>query len=234
MDRNSIDRIRSASFSHAVRGYDRAEVDRFLAELADWLDDRGDGDDSELVRAELDRVGELTSNILTEAHDAAERIRDEAEREVRQSLVDANLKSERLRSEAEEYAEETREQADAYARKVRGEAKKQADQLRGEAEAEAAQLREETAAEAKARRTAAAKEAERAVETATRRRREIEKVISDLEERRNAVIDELERLASGLAGTATEHRGSGREAGDPPPAAASGQASRPRATQKST
>ena len=37
MDEHSIERIRNANFSHSVRGYDRAEVDRFLAELADWL-----------------------------------------------------------------------------------------------------------------------------------------------------------------------------------------------------
>ena len=44
MDEHSIERIRNANFSHAVRGYDRGEVDRFLAELADWLERGGEDD----------------------------------------------------------------------------------------------------------------------------------------------------------------------------------------------
>src|SRR5258705_391133 len=40
-----------------------------------------------------------------------------------------------------------------------------------------------------------------------RRKADVESVISDLEQRRDAVLAELERLASGIAGTATEHRG---------------------------
>lgn len=186
MDPRSVDRIRKANFSHSVRGYDRHEVDQFLAELADWLDERGDDATSELVRAELERIGEQTSNILTEAHDAAQTIREEAECEVRQTLVDANLKSEALRSGAEEYAE----------------------QLRADVDAEAQRMRREFEASVKEKRAEAEQEAERIVKEATKRRRDTEAVISDLEERRDAVLSELERLASGLAGTATQHRGS--------------------------
>jgi DivIVA domain-containing protein len=224
VDPRSVDRIRKANFSHAVRGYDRHEVDQFLADLADWLDERGDDATSELVRAELERIGEQTSNILTEAHDAAQTIREEAEREVRQTLVDANLKSEALRSGADEYADETRQGADNYARKIRTEAAthseqvrtdadEYAGQLRADADADAQKMRTEFEASVKEQRAAAEQEAERIVKEASRRRRDTEAVISDLEERRDAVLSELERLASGLAGTATQHRGSPR-AGD--------------------
>lgn len=225
MDPQSVDRIRSASFSLAVRGYDRQEVDRFLGELADWLEGE-DGDAiSDAVRAELERIGEQTANILTEAHDAGETIRADAEREVRQKLVDANLKSESLRSDAEAYAEEVREDADAYARKVRGEADSYAHKTRADADSYARGVREEVDAAKQDAGAAAKREAQRIVEEANRRRREIETVISDLEQRRDAVLNELEKLASGLAGTATEHRGA-------QPAAASDGDSEPRTKPK--
>jgi DivIVA domain-containing protein len=61
LDGHSIDRIRNASFAHAVRGYDRHEVDQFLSELADWLEnDTGEVARSNAVRAELERVASFT------------------------------------------------------------------------------------------------------------------------------------------------------------------------------
>lgn len=201
MDRRSIDRIRNANFAHAVRGYDRNEVDAFLAELAEWLATGGaDNAGAEAVRAELERVGERTTGILTEAHDAAQQIKEDASRDVRQQLVDANVTAEGLRGSAEEYSEKTREEADAYARKTRKDADAFAEQSKADAEAEAAETR-----------AAAEREAEQIVADANRRRGEVEARITDLEERRDAVLAELDRLASGIAGAATQHRGPGTQ-----------------------
>lgn len=197
MDGHSIERIRRASFSHSVRGYDRAEVDQFLGEVADWLQ-TGGGDDpaAELVRTELERVGEQVGAILTEAHDAAEAIREDADAQARKHLVDANVTSESVRGGADEYAETTRKDADSYARKARADADAYAEQAREAADADAGDIRGD-----------AQREAERIVSEANRRRAGVESVISDLEQRRDAVLAELERLASGLVGTATQHRG---------------------------
>ncbi len=197
MDEHSIERIRKAEFSLTVRGYDRGEVDRFLAELADWLE-TGGGEGAvgtEAVRLELERIGEQTAGILTEAHAAAESIREDAANQVRKQLVDANLTAESLRNEAGEYAGDARDEADAYARKIRAEADTHSEEVRAEADSELEVVR-----------TGARKEAERIIADAQRRKDEIEKLISDLEKRRDAVIAELDRLASGIRGTATEHR----------------------------
>jgi DivIVA domain-containing protein len=198
VDEHSIERIRRAEFPLSVRGYDRNEVDRFLAELADWLE-TGGGEQAagvEAVRLELERIGEQTAGILAEAHAAAQAIRDDASSQVRQQLVDANLTAESLRGEAGEYAGDTRDEADAYARKTRAEADAYAERMRSEADDEFGELRE-----------TAQKEGERVVAEANRRKADVESVISDLEQRRDAVLAELDRLASGIAGTATEHRG---------------------------
>jgi DivIVA domain-containing protein len=198
MQEPSIERIRAATFPLSVRGYDRNEVDTFLAELADWLETGGGGGAAavEAVRTELERIGEQTAGILTEAHQAAEGIRADASAGVRQQLVDANRTSEKVRAEAAEYAADTRDEADAYARKVRGEADAYASRTTAEIEAEIGEDRE-----------AAKKEAEKVVADANKRKADIESVIGDLEKRRDAVLAELDRLASGIAGTATEHRG---------------------------
>ena len=80
MDRDSIDRIRSATFPVGRRGYEKREVDRFLNKLADWLE-TGGGDQTraELLRRDLERVGQQTGKILTDAHDVSEQLRAEAE-----------------------------------------------------------------------------------------------------------------------------------------------------------
>lgn len=205
MPEPSIERIRDATFSLTVRGYDRNEVDAFLAQLADWLETGGGGGAAavEAVRTELERIGEQTAGILTEAHQAAEGIRADASAGVRQQLVDANQTTETIRAEAAEYAADTRDEADAYARKVRGEADAYASRTTAEIEAEIGEDRE-----------AAEKEAARIVADANKRKADIDSVIGDLEKRRDAVLAELDRLASGIAGTATEHRGPGSEPSD--------------------
>jgi DivIVA domain-containing protein len=194
----SIERIRKATFSLSVRGYDRSEVDTYLAELANWLETGGGGGAAavEAVRTELERIGEQTAQILIEAHQAGEGIRADASAGVRQQLVEANRTAETVRAEAAEYAADTRDEADAYARKVRGEADAYASRTTAEIESELAEDRE-----------SAKNDAARTVAEANKRKADIESVIGDLEQRRDAVLAELDRLASGIAGTATQHRG---------------------------
>jgi DivIVA domain-containing protein len=121
VDRDSIDRIRSATFPIGRRGYEKREVDRFLNRLADWLE-TGAGDQSraELLRRDLERIGQQTGKILTDAHDVAEQLRGEAEREVH-----------RIVDEAEQHAAHLIEQARAEAKRIVDEA----DQRRADAEA---------------------------------------------------------------------------------------------------
>lgn len=184
MDRESIERIRTATFAVGRRGYDQREVDRFLSRLADWLESGG-GDDSrsQVIRDELKRVGEQTSKILTDAHEIAERMRSDAEGH-----------SKKVRSEADAYAERVRIEADQYSSEQRGEADGYLSRVRGEAGNEAAQLREQ--AERQAQELAAA---------AAQRRQELEGEIADLEERREAVVQNMQRLSTQLVGTAEEH-----------------------------
>lgn len=115
----SIEQIRTATFPLARRGYERREVDEFLSELADWLESGG-GDEArqELVKRELERVGERTSAILAAAEDSAERTRVEAEEDARFERREADEYSQRTRGGADEYAEATVNSADAEAKRL--------------------------------------------------------------------------------------------------------------------
>ncbi|MGI9019774.1 MAG: DivIVA domain-containing protein [Solirubrobacterales bacterium] len=217
MDKDSIERIRTATFSVGRRGYDKREVDRFLVKLTDWLETGGTDDArGEVVRAELERIGELTGRILTDAHDAAEAIRADAEVGLTEEREAAERYASGLRGEADAYSERAHIEADDYAAEVRGEADSYAARVPNEAKAEAATIREDADAYAEAERAevdeevaaklrAAETRARQMVDEANLRKGEIEKVIADLSDRRDAVIADMQRLSSQLVGTESDY-----------------------------
>jgi DivIVA domain-containing protein len=195
VDRDSIDRIRSATFPIGRRGYDKREVDKFLISLAEWLETGGaDQSRSDVVRRELERVGEEVGKVLTEAHDVGERLRVQAEREVEGLTEGAQAQADRTRAEADKILAEAQGVAETAAEKLRTDADAYATQTRTEADRDA----EQTLSKARA-------EAKRIVEESNARKQDIESVIADLEARRDEVLESLERLSSELAGTATQH-----------------------------
>jgi DivIVA domain-containing protein len=196
VDQTSLDRIRNATFPAAKRGYDKHEVEKFLARLADWLETgAGDESRSDTVKRELERVGERTGAILAQAEESAQQIRAEAEDEVRGSINTAHMQAEETRAEAEKYASESRTAADSYAQQTRHAAEQEASSARQQAEKEARETIE--AAQAQARRI---------VEEGTQRREDIEAVIADLVRRRDDVLTDTEELSSKLSGVVSEHR----------------------------
>jgi DivIVA domain-containing protein len=204
VDRDSIDRIRSATFPVGRRGYEKREVDRFLNKLADWLE-TGGGDQTraELMRRDLERVGQQTGKILTEAHDVGEQLSAEAEREAGRIVDEAAAQAEQARAAADRHAAEARAAADSYAKKTRQ-----------EVDVAAAEIRQRADRDAENTVTSARAEAQRIVDEANQRRADIEAVISDLKGRRDAVVADLQRLSSELAGTAGQHRPVGEPAAD--------------------
>jgi DivIVA domain-containing protein len=196
VDQTSLDRIRNATFPSSRRGYDKHEVEKFLARLADWLETgAGDESRSDTVKRELERVGQRTGAILSQAEESAQEIRAEAEEEARGTVNTANMEAEETRSGADKYAGESRISADSYAQQTRQTADEEAAATRQQAEQDA----RETIATAQA-------QARRIVEEGTQRREDIEAVIADLVRRRNDVLADTEELGSKLSGAVTEHR----------------------------
>ena len=196
VDQTSLDRIRNATFPSARRGYDKHEVEKFLTRLADWLETgAGDESRSDVVKRELEKVGERTGAILAQAEESAQQIRAEAEEEARGTVNTANMEAAETRTGAEQYSAETRSSADAYAKQTTETADQDAASARAQAQQEARETIE--SAEAQARRI---------VEEGTRRREDIEAVIADLVRRRDDLLADTEELTSKLTAAVTQHR----------------------------
>jgi len=214
---NSIDQIRAVTFPHVRRGYDPREVEKFLEQVAEWLE-RGGGDEvrTDLIRRELQRVGDRTAGLLTSAEDTAQQLRADAEREADELLRGSEAEATRARTEADAYAVRVREEADGYSAKLHTEADTYSQETNTAADRYAETTRTSADQDAERRQAmseqraqevmeAAERKAKRIVTEGTRRRREIEKVIADLVARRNAVIDDANRLSGELAQTVAAH-----------------------------
>lgn len=196
VDQTSLERIRSATFPSARRGYDKREVERFLGRLADWLE-TGGGDEarSDTVKRELERVGQRTGAILAQAEESAQEIRAEAEQNAGETMRRAKAAAQESKREADTYVRETRASADGYSDQTRRAGDEYADQTRHKADEEAREAIESAQAQAR-----------RIIEEGTKRRRDIEAVISDLVSKRDAVISHAEKLGERLAGAVRDHK----------------------------
>lgn len=230
---NSIDRIRSATFGISRKGYDKREVERFLNQLADWLE-TGGGDETRAntLRRELEKVGERTSGILSAAHEAAEEMHGEAERAAKQIKQKVQEEIELTRTEADRFSKETRTSADGYAEKARAaadghsaktraDAKSYATELRASADREADEIEDHARTRGREAVEAAKSEGERVIAEGRKRRSDIEAVISDLVARRDAVLEDIDRLTGELrsaAGGRSEQRAEPGDSEIAPPA----------------
>ena len=116
MDWKDIDRIRVPGFTLARRGYDKHEVDRFLARLADWLETDAPNEIGEMaVTRKLELVGKSTSHILMTTEQQASELRKSSEQECAQMISEAEAAAQQTRDSADQYAKQTRTKADADA-----------------------------------------------------------------------------------------------------------------------
>src|SRR5688572_7558826 len=200
MEDNRIDRIRSTTFPLVRKGYDPVQVEAFLGKLADWLE-QGGGDEAraQVIRREIDRIGERTASILAGAEDTAQGLRADAEREVASMIDAAAAESSKARADADSYAAKVRTDADRYAERQHAEANEYSETTTRSADAYATKTRDAVESEAERSQAVATQRAEETLEAAERkakrivtdgnkRRREIETVIADLVKQRNAII----------------------------------------------
>jgi DivIVA domain-containing protein len=214
---SGIERIRAAKFPLVRKGYDPDQVDAFVAEVVDWLETGGaDQARGEIVRREIERVGERTAGILASAEDTAQQLRGDAEREVAAMLEHAESESSHVREEADTYATTTRSEADEYATQVRADADAYGTTTRADADAYARETRKKASADAERKQVSADRRATEVIEAAeakarrivndgSARRRDIEAVIADLVSRRDQVIATAKDLGAELQSVAAGH-----------------------------
>lgn len=190
------------SFTLSRRGYDRDEVDRFLAELADRLEqaelERAEVPQpprSDAMRRELELMSQKTVELLAQAEESAERVRSEATQEASRVLV-------RAREDvggAKQAAEEARQAAVAESERVTREADAYAERMRAEAEADAKALRSQAASELAEAVDRAEVAARASVEADGEQRAQLSTELGELTARRDAARDELRKIAGVLA-----------------------------------
>ncbi len=184
-----IARLRAATFPTARRGgYDQRAVDIYLGELADWLETGGDDQTRvELVRREMERVGQRTGSILAAAQESAEKIVAEAREEAEDLRSETGSAATKARSEADSYSKQTRAAADQHVRATAEAAGRKADDLRAKAEAEA-----------KEKVSQAEQRLRRADEDAKARTADVKREVAELLLARDAVLAKLEELTGGI------------------------------------
>jgi cell division septum initiation protein DivIVA len=161
MDWNEIERLRVQGFTVARRGYDRREVDKFVAALGDWIEtdaakDLGDA----AVRRKLELVGKSTAQILLATEKESEELRAQTEEECAELRSRAEAAARGARQAADEYAKQVREKADQDARRTGEAAGAKAKGIVERAERRRAQV-EAVIAELDARRDGTLRELER-------------------------------------------------------------------------
>ncbi len=196
MNQEHIDRLRNPSFALVRRGYDMREVDTFLLRLADWLESDAVAEiGTYAIRRKLELVGKATTQILQTTEEQAETLRRESDVAAAATRQKAKAAAVSAKAKADEYDRATRAKADEYAAGTKA------------------------AADEEGRRlvTAATGKANQLVAKGEQRREAIETVITDLQTRRDGLLEELDKLTSAVAGTVREYRGAAAPADERAP-----------------
>ncbi len=217
MGSDRIEEMKSIQFPVVMRGYDRYVVDAYISDLREWLESGGEDEARrEVIRSEMERVGERTGSVLSDAQRIADelqaetteavtaqraeagaevtKLRAEASEEVAKLRADVDEEVAARRKEADEYLQKTRAEADSYAKETRAAADADAREKAEAAAIAASELREEAdsyASTTHARADTALADAEA---EAARRTKNIEREIAGLVRKRRDVVDNLEQL----------------------------------------
>ena len=101
--RGAVDRVRRADFAVVLRGYDRAAVDAYVADVAQLVAELEATQLPEtVVQRALDEVGDETSAILKRAHEAGEDIAARSRSQAEGRLQRAEREADLTRKEAED------------------------------------------------------------------------------------------------------------------------------------
>jgi DivIVA domain-containing protein len=175
--RSFLPELTGVEFSSVRRGYDRAEVDRYVERVSRIVVElEAMRSPDALIERALADVGEETSAILRRARKAAEEI-----------IADAEGHAGERRAKAEAEIRALREDADRYSARVRADA----EQVLNDARAQA----EEVGAQASA-------EAHRVRDDADRYRDQVSSHIDQLARERHRLIEDLRKLADQFHRTA--------------------------------
>jgi len=144
--------VRDVDFPTAMRGYDRAAVDRYVKQVNNLIAELEISSSPEsAVKHALEEVSEETRGILERAHETASGVTtrsraaaddrlQQAEREAAEAREAAAREAQEVRETAQREAQELRETTERELQQLRATAQRQVEQLQAEAEARVQKL----------------------------------------------------------------------------------------------
>lgn len=143
--------IHNKEFPTRMRGYDQDEVNEFLDQIIrDYelliRDNKELKENLDLANKKLANYEEMQESLnksILVAQDAADRLRENTDKEIEVIKLEANSYVESVRQEAESYAQDIRKEADGYAEDTRKEAEGYSEDTRKEAENYAKEVHKE-------------------------------------------------------------------------------------------
>jgi DivIVA domain-containing protein len=136
--------VREVDFGTAMRGYDRAAVDRYVEYVNRLIAELEISSSPEsAIRNALDEVSEETSGLLQRAYETAEEITARSRAKADDRVEQANREAEELRETAAREATELSEGARRKAAEMRAVAKREAEEMVAAAEARVRELERE-------------------------------------------------------------------------------------------
>ncbi len=203
----TADAVRKRSFSAALRGYDRTEVDRFreematrIGELESQLSDAGARlrqlgiDDVPLLSDELAKVGADIDSILEEARRTATDMRERARRDADEWRSAAEAAAAAMRTEAQEVAEQLRGHAWREGTDLLDLAQEEAERLVAAGRQDVLFIRAEAEREVLRLTGEARREAEDLLRNA---RAEADRLVADADAEAGQIVQEAQRSVQG-------------------------------------
>ena len=138
------DEVREVDFPVAVRGYDRAAVDRYVTRVNNLIAELETSASPEgAVKHALEEVSEETRGILERAHETADTITTRSRAAADDRLQQAELEATEVREAAEREARELLETARRETQELRATAERESQELRATTRREAREMRAE-------------------------------------------------------------------------------------------
>jgi DivIVA domain-containing protein len=188
---------RETEFPVALRGYDRAAVDRYVTEVTRLIAELElTASPESAVRRALEEVSEETRGLLERAHQTAEEITARSRIKADDRVKQAEEEARALRQAAQQDADEIREAAQRDADATREAARREAHELRTSAQREAASSREMAAGEINAIRDTAMREAQHLRAAA---QQEADRLLGEARREAEELLDAAEIRARELA-----------------------------------
>jgi DivIVA domain-containing protein len=205
-----IKQARDTEFPVALRGYDRAAVDRYVEHVNRLLAELEISSSPEsAVRHALDEVSEETRDILQHAHDTAEEITARSRSRADDRLQQAEQEAKELRAAVLQEGQETRDAAQLEAEATREAARREAAEVRETAASEATEQRDTAMRESQQVRSSAKRDAEdlraavraesdEMLEAAETRSRDLARSAESIWRERRRLIDDMRGIGEQL------------------------------------